>query len=293
MDRDHAHHHHHSGGIGVAFILNLAFTVLELVGGLLTNSMAILADALHDLGDSFTLGVSWYLEKHARKGRDQRYSYGYRRFSLLGALTSAAVLTAGSLFVLSEAVQRILAPEAVHAPGMVIFAIVGVAVNGIAAVRLGREHSLNAQMVMWHLVEDILGWAAVLAAGVVLWFKDIPVIDPVLSALITLYVLYNVLKNLRRTMSIFLQAIPDDVDVAEMEARLSYIEGVDSCHHTHVWSLDGVHNIATTHVVVPPGTPESEIKRIKKIAKEMLSEHYRAWATLEVEYADEECAAER
>ena len=146
------HDHHHPpdrtiGNIRVAFFLNLAFALLEIVGGLWTNSVAILSDAVHDLGDSFALGSAWFLEKYSRKQRDQRYSYGYRRFSVLGSLLNAGVLIGGSIFVLTEAIPRLLSPQESNAEGMVVIAIIGILVNGTAVFRLRGDKSLNASVV--------------------------------------------------------------------------------------------------------------------------------------------------
>ncbi|MDX1600202.1 MAG: cation diffusion facilitator family transporter, partial [Anaerolineales bacterium] len=165
MGNNHGHTDRPPGGLRTAFFLNLAFTLLEIVVGLFTNSVAILSDAVHDLGDSLSLGLSWYLEGYANRAGDRRYSYGYRRFSLLGALVSTIVLIAGSLLILSEAIPRLLNPEPTNALGMAAFAIVGVAANGAAVLRLRGQRSMNARVVTWHLLEDVLGWVAVLIVG--------------------------------------------------------------------------------------------------------------------------------
>jgi cobalt-zinc-cadmium efflux system protein len=159
-----AHHHDHqtTGDIRVVFFLNLGFTVVEIVGGLWTNSTAIVADAVHDLGDSLSLGLAWFLERYSNKSRDATFTYGYRRFSLLGALVNAIVLVTGSVFVLATAILRIIHPEPVNAAGMLGFAVAGIIVNGLAVLRVKKGKSLNAQVVTWHLLEDVLGWVAVL-----------------------------------------------------------------------------------------------------------------------------------
>lgn len=289
MAHDHAHH---SGNIRMAFFLNLIFTVVELVGGVWTNSTAILADALHDLGDSFTLGLSWYFENVSRRGRTARFSYGYRRFSLLGALVSAAVLLGASLFVLAESIPRLLHPTMPDARGMIVFALLGIGVNGMAVLRLrGSAQSLNARSVMLHLLEDVLGWIAVLVVSVVLLFRPLPILDPILSMVITLYVLYNVVRNLRRTLSIFLQAVPENVDVEVVEGALESLDGVESVHHTHVWSLDGEHHSLTAHVVVRSNATRDEVMGIKKACKRLLGSLHFTHQTIEIEYADEECGA--
>ena len=158
----HSHHHHHDGSneknIRLAFLLNFGFALIEIVGGYLTNSIAIMADALHDLGDSITLAVSWRLEKLSGKGKDEKFSYGYKRFSLLSALIGAFILLIGIGFVLLESIKRIMDPQPIDARGMLLLAILGIAANGFAALRAGKGKNLNSQIIYWHLLEDAMGW---------------------------------------------------------------------------------------------------------------------------------------
>jgi cobalt-zinc-cadmium efflux system protein len=275
--------------VRTAFLLNLAFTLLELVGGLWTNSLAILSDALHDLGDSVSFGISWYLERLSAKGKDRRYSYGYRRFSLLASLITATVLLFGSLVVLTEAVPRLMNPEHSNAQGMLAFAIVGIAVNGAAALRVRGGKTLNARMIALHLVEDVLGWAAVLVVSLMLMLRDIHILDPILSILITIYVLYNVIRNVRETVALFLQAVPESLDLDAIESALRAIPEVRSMHHTHLWSLDGERHVLTTHVVIADETPRERVLGVKRAFKEIAGGLGLEHTTLEVEYEDEDC----
>lgn len=293
----HDHHHAHdadTGNIKVAFLLNVSFTVLEIIGGVAINSVAILSDALHDLGDSISLGLAWFLAHYAEKGRDERYSYGYRRFSLLGAFINAVILIGGSLFVLSEAIPRLMQPEPFHAGGMVLFALLGIAMNGLAAWRLRGSASANAQVVSWHLIEDVLGWVAVLLVGIISLFIDLPILDPILSILITVYILVNVLGRLRAIAQLFLQSVPQQVNLSDITARLEAVDGVCSTHHVHIWSLDGEHNVLTAHLVVDSDTTRDAAVRIKRDAMAALDaldlelEH----VTLEIDYQDDDCSME-
>lgn len=288
---NHAHHQHPSDrGISTAFFLNLTFTVLEIIGGLWTNSMAIIADALHDLGDSFALGLSWYLDRYSKREKDARFSYGYQRFSLLGAVINTIVLVVGGFFVLSEAIPRLMAPEHSNAQGMFAFAVVGIAVNGYAFWRLRSNKTLNAQTIGWHLLEDVLGWVAVLIVSSILMVKDIHILDPILSIMITVYVVYNVLINLKKTLAVFLQGVPEDVDVEAVEEQLKSVPGVTSAHHTHVWSLDGERHVLTTHVVVEEGTTIEETIAIKCRIKELIHTINLEHTTIEIEYSDDDCS---
>jgi cobalt-zinc-cadmium efflux system protein len=289
-DHFHAHHHENSTGkIRAAFFLNLLFTILEIIGGLWTNSLAIVSDALHDLGDSISLGFSWYLERYSKKGKDRRFSYGYRRFSLLAAFLNTLVLVAGGFIVVSEAIPRLMNPQPAYAPGMILFAIGGILVNGLAVLRMRGGQSLNTQVVAWHLLEDVLGWVAVLVVSVILLFWEIYILDPILSILITLYVLWNVLRNLRRTSALFLQAVPENYDVGQLETALLEMENVTSVHHTHLWSLDGEHHVLTTHIVVDPCTTREQVLSLKQEINQLTSGMHLEHTTLEIEYEDEDC----
>ena len=252
----HAHAHGHVHGkaaenIAAAFLLNAFFVIVEAVGGWATNSVAILSDALHDFGDCLSLATAWFLARKAEKPRDARYSYGYRRFSLLGAVFLSGVLTVSSAFMVVEAVRRLLAPQPVAARGMLWIAVFGVVVNGAAALRAGRGVSLNERAVFLHLMEDVLGWIAVLAAAGVMLVADVPALDPILSLAIALWVLVNVARNLRSVFRILLQAVPDGVDAEALKARLLALPGVESVHDLHLWSLDGESHVMTLHVVTP------------------------------------------
>jgi len=278
----------------LAFFLNLSFTIIEIAGGIWTNSLAILSDAIHDLGDSLSLGMAWYLETYARKDKDKKYSYGYRRYSLLSALINTVVLIVGSVFILSRAVARLFNPEPVDAKGMILFAVLGIIVNGLAMLKLRGGKSLNARVVAWHLIEDVLGWVAVLIMSIVLLFTDLYILDPIFSILITCFVLYNVIKNLRKTLALFLQAVPENMDLEMIENRLLAIDNVCSSHHTHIWSMDGEHHVLTTHLVVEEDTSQDEVLCIKEDINQLSKEMDFLHTTVEIEYGDEKCSmAER
>lgn len=292
MNHNHQHHQHHdtTRNILFAFVLNLSFTLLEIVGGLWTNSLAILSDALHDLGDSISLGLSWYLERYSQKGRDHKFSYGYRRFSLLAALLNTIVLIVGSIIILAEAIPRIMDPQTTNARGMIIFALFGIGVNGLAVLRLRGEKSMNAQVVAWHLLEDVLGWVAVLIVSVVLLFTDYYFLDPVLAIIVTTYVVLNMLRNLRKTAALFLQAVPENVNLDLIDKKLNGIDLVLSTHHTHVWSLDGAHHVLTTHVVLDKCATREDMLRVKNNIKRLSEDWHFEHTTIEFEFEDNDCS---
>ncbi len=288
----HSHHHHHANqeNIKVAFLLNLGFALAELLGGLYTNSITILADALHDLGDSITLAISWRLEALSERDEDQQYSYGYKRFSLLSALISGVILIIGSIFVISEAVQRLITPQESNAQGMFLFAIAGIAINGYAAFRTNKGRNMNSRMISWHMIEDLLGWAAVLVASVVLLFRPIKILDPILSLCITALIIYNVLKNLIKVLRLFLQGVPESLDIDAIEDEIKDMDKVKDIHHTHIWSLDGEQHVLTTHIVLCLDAKKEDIRAIKNKIRSLTDQYTMAHTTVEFEYLDEDCS---
>ena len=294
MSHNHSHHHHHDSGknLKAAFFLNLSFTILEIIGGFYVNSVSILSDALHDLGDSLSLGLSWYLNNHSKKKPDSKFTFGYSRFSLLGALINSIVLIAGSVFVIIEAIKRVINPEASDARGMIVFAIIGIAVNGYAAFRLSGGKSLNERVVSWHLIEDVLGWAAVLVASVVMLFTDSPYIDPVLSMGITLFILYNVFKRLKETLQILLQGTPYDIDPDVIKNEILQIDNVLSLHHLQIWSLEGEHHVFTTHIKARQLITFNQLIELKQQVKNVLKKYPFSHYTIEVDLDNELCELE-
>ncbi|AFU97801.1 cation diffusion facilitator family transporter [Simiduia agarivorans] len=286
------HNHDHTNSskrIGWAFFLNLCFTVIEFIGGWLTSSTAIMADAVHDLGDSLSIGLAWVLSKVSEKGSNNDFTYGYRRLSLLGALVNGLVLIAGSVWVLSEAIPKLLQPEMPLVEGMLGLAILGVIVNGFSAYKLSHGKTLNEKVLNWHLLEDVLGWVAVLIVSIVLLFVDWPILDPALSIVFTLYIVFNVGKNLWSTTRLFLQATPDKTLSESLHRSLSSLEDVRSVHHLHLWSLDGEHHVLTAHLVLQRALTLEQQLSLKRAIADRLGEFELAHTTIEFEFEEEAC----
>lgn len=286
MGHNHSHHHHHHHGsknILVAFFLNAGFAVLELVGGYLTNSVAIYSDALHDFGDSLALLFSYFAEKLSRKDADKKFTFGYRRFSILSALINGVILLLGSIFVIYEAAQRIMTPEEVSPEGMLGLAVLGIAVNSFAAYRLSKDDSMNTKMVMFHLLEDLLGWVAVLVVSIVLLFKPWYVLDSILSILISLVILRGVYKNLLKIGLIFLQKFPDELEFEQLKNELMELDLVNDVHAVKGWSIDDTTYYLRFHVLVPEETKIGTVDSLKVKIKEILKKYNVAYSTIEFE----------
>ena len=281
---------HTSKGLKIAFLLNLGFLVVEIVGGVLTNSVAILSDAVHDLGDTVTIFVSWLLERFSTKKRTVNHTYGFRRLSVLGALISAVVLILGSAFILYEAIPRLLAPEEVSPRGMLVLALVGTIVNGIAVLRLRGGRKISERVVFLHLLEDVMGWMAVLVVSVVLLFVDLPILDPILSLGITIFVLSKIIPNLKAALHIFLQYAPKEVAVEEVKSRLESIDSITDVHDIHVWSLDGEYTVLSAHVVIDKDLSLSGLAGVRAQVRDHLKNIGIDHQTIEFEATAEICA---
>ena len=271
----------------VAFLLNLSFSIFEFFGGIFTGSVAILSDALHDLGDAASIGLSFFLEKKSKKQPDEHYTYGYARYSVIGSVITTLILLIGSAAVIAGAIGRILHPTEINYRGMILFAIVGVIVNLIAAFVTREGDSLNQKAVNLHMLEDVLGWAVVLVGAIVMSFTDFSLIDPLMSIGVAVFIFIGAIKNLSEVLSLFLEKTPHGVEISELREHILEIDGVLDVHHIHVWSMDGESHYATMHIVT-----DSEAHEIKHRVREELSEHGIGHVTLELEQSGEHCHEE-
>ncbi|XOV93925.1 MAG: cation diffusion facilitator family transporter [Bacteroidota bacterium] len=286
----HDHNHDHSSkNLGIAFFLNLFFSIVEFIGGWWTNSVAIYSDAIHDLGDSLSLGAAWYFQRISRKDRTKNFSYGFRRFSVLGSIINAIVLVVGSIIILTESIPRLFDPVQPNAEGMIYLAIAGIIINIIAATRISKGHSLNEKVVYLHLLEDVLGWTATLIAAIIMQFKSLPQLDPILSIGISIFILYNVFKNLSKAIKIILQGTPEEIDPDAIHKALKSIPEIKETHDCHIWSMDGQYHILSIHAIVDDNKGMDELASIKSKAKALLKDHHIDHATIEFETSKEKC----
>jgi cobalt-zinc-cadmium efflux system protein len=305
----HHHHHHHHGkscrhgpgeelvdgqlrldreaharsesNLRVALFLNLGFALIELVGGIWTGSVAILSDAVHDFGDSLSLGLAWGLQRLAGREADDVFSYGYRRMSLLAALLTCGVLVVGSALVLSEAIPRLFHPQMPNVDGMIGFALLGTAVNGYAAWRTNQGSTLNERVVSWHLIEDVLGWVVVLIGAIAMKFGDWPLLDPILSIFLSLFIFRGVFRSLTATVRLFLQAAPEGVGAGTLTRELETLPGVAAARDLRVWSLDGESHVLTVVLETSPSATQAELEAIKASARAKLRAFGRFEMTIE------------
>ena len=269
----------------IAFLLNLGFSIFEVVGGILTNSIAIISDALHDFIDAISIGLSYILERISKRKPNYKYTYGYIRYSVLGALITTTFLLAGSIIVIIGAINRLFNPADINYNGMLLISIIGIIINFIAAYKTREGDSLNQKSVNLHMLEDVLGWVVVFLGSILMKFTDISYIDSIMSIGIACYILIHALKNLKKVLDLFLVKTPSNIDVANLKKELQKVDGISDIHHIHVWSIDGENNYATLHAV----SDEKNISKIKEDLKKELEEHGIVHSTIEFEKKNEKC----
>jgi cobalt-zinc-cadmium efflux system protein len=277
-----SHGHHATNSISWAILINIAFTLIELVGGIFTNSLTILSDALHDFGDSLILILSWIAEKKSHQKPDEKRTFGYKRFSLAAAITTSVLLISGSLYILTQAIPRLLSPQPVNTQGMVFLAILGVIFNGFGYLKLKKGSSFNEKTLSWHLLEDVLGWVVILIGSLVMYIWQNPIIDPIMTIGYTLFIVIGVGKNLKESLNILMQGVPSHIDLKQIEAGLLKIKNVISIHDVHVWSLDGETDVFTGHVVIKDEAMK-KAEEMKMVIKDELEKHHIEHSTVELE----------
>ena len=289
----HKHKHNDSiSNIRLAFFLNLFFSIFELIGGILSNSVSIFSDAIHDIGDSLSIGISYLLEKFSKKKSNTKYTYGYLRYSLIGALFTSVMLLLGAIIVLYRSIPLLFEPTVVNHNLMILFSIIGTIVNGIAAYKTSKSHNKNEKAISLHMIEDVLGWLGVLIGSIIIRFTGWTIIDPILSILIAIYILYHVYENLRDIFYIFMDKVPSDINIDNLSKSINKkFNVIKEIHHVHIWSIDGISNYMTAHVLLNKSISEDEIITLKKQLKEFLLESNIQHSTIEIEYHNEKCSS--
>ena len=269
----------------IAFVLNVLFSAIEFIGGIVTGSVAIVSDSIHDLGDALSIGMAYYLEKLRKKQPDNKYTYGYMRYSVLGSVLTTIILIVGSVLIIWNSVDRIYHPVIINYDGMMVFAVIGMLINLGAAFVTHGGSSLNQKAINLHMLEDVLGWVVVLVGAVVMKLTNISIIDPLMSIGVALFILINATRMLIQAIDLFMEKVPDEIDTEEIKEHLMNIHGVDDVHHLHIWSLDGQRNYATVHVA----TVYDDYREVKQMVKKEMAKHGVTHVTIEIELDDEVC----
>ena len=287
----HEHHHHHESTkwIWTAFFLNLGFAIIEWIGGFWTNSIAIISDAIHDLGDSLAIGLAYIFEKVSKKKANEKYTYWYARFSILGALITVLILIIGSFFILKNAVARFSNPSEINSVWMLILAVIWLGINWFAARKTAKWEWLNEKAITLHLLEDVLGRAAVLVWSILIYLFHRNFIDPLLSVWICVFILINACKLLKWVIDIFLEKTPEWISHDEVLKEIKKLDGVLDIHHIHLWTLDGNKNYITIHALIDKKLSVPKIIALKKTIKDALKKQNISHCVIEFEWEDENC----
>ena len=287
----HEHHHHHESTkwIWTAFFLNLGFAIIEWIGWFWTNSIAIISDAIHDLGDSLAIGLAYIFEKVSKKKANEKYTYWYARFSILGALITVLILIIGSFFILKNAIARFSNPSEINSVWMLILAVIGLLINWFAAWKTAKWEWLNEKAITLHLLEDVLGRAAVLVWSILIYFFHWNFIDPLLSIWICIFILINACKLLKWVINIFLEKTPEWISHDEVLKEIKKLDGVLDIHHIHLWTLDGNKNYITIHALIDKKLSVPKIIALKKTIKDALKKQNISHCVIEFEWEDENC----
>jgi len=284
------HNHHHAwSNIKIAFFLNLGFTIIEFIGWFLTNSVAIMADAVHDLWDSLSLWLAWKLEWVSKKWRTKNYTYWYKRFSVLAAFINSLVLILWSIYVLTEAIPRLITPESSNYLGMFYLAIFWVLINWYGAYKVMKWNTLSERVISWHLLEDVLWWVWVLIISIVNLFIQVPLLDPLLAIVFTIFILWNVVKNLKEVIKVFMQSIPSWVNVEKIENKILKISWVSNIHDVHIWTMDLEDYIMTCHIKLENNLNIEDTLNIKNKVRQELKNHKINHSTIEFDSLKWEC----
>lgn len=255
--------------VWVAFFLNLTYAIVEFIAAGVFGSSAVLADSVHDLGDAIAIGISAFLETISNREEDNRYTLGYKRFSLLGALVTAIILMTGSVLVILENVTKILNPQPVNDEGILWLGMIAITINVLASLVVSKGKTKNESILSLHFLEDTLGWVAVILMAIVLRFTDWYILDPLLSLVISFFILSKALPRFWSTLKIFLDAVPEGVETGDLEKDLEALNNVKSVNQISIWSMDGLENNAIIHLCLEDWEQMTETKnQVRQLLEE-------------------------
>ena len=266
--------------VWLAFFLNLTYAIVEFIAGGVFGSSAVLADSVHDLGDAITIGISAFLETISNREEDNRYTLGYKRFSLLGALVTSIILMIGSVLVILENIAKIFHPQPVNDEGILWLGIIAITINILSSLVVGKGKTKNESILTLHFLEDTLGWVAVILMAIVLRFTDWYILDSLLSLVISIFILTKALPRFWSTLKIFLDAVPEGVETGDLEKDLETLTNVKSVNQLSIWSMDGLENNAIIHICIKDW---EKIMETKEAVRQFLEERGVQNITIEVD----------
>ena len=266
--------------IWLAFFLNLSYAIVEFIAGGIFGSSAVLADSVHDLGDAIAIGISALLETISNREEDRQYTLGYKRFSLLGAMLTAVILMIGSVLVILENVTKIVHPQPVNEEGILWLGIIAVAINVLASLVVRKGKTKNESILSLHFLEDTLGWLAVILMAIILRFTDWYILDPLLSLVISIFILTKAIPRFWDALKIFLDAVPEGVETSDLEKDIEALPNVKSVNQLSIWSMDGLENNAIVHICIKDW---EQMMETKEAVRQCLEERGVQNITIEVD----------
>ena len=276
--------------IWLAFFLNLSYAIVEFIAGGIFGSSAVLADSVHDLGDALAIGISALLETISNREEDRQYTLGYKRFSLLGAMLTAVILMIGSVLVILENVTKIVHPQPVNEEGVLWLGIIAVAINVLASLVVRKGKTKNESILSLHFLEDTLGWLAVILMAIILRFTDWYILDPLLSLVISIFILSKAIPRFWGALKIFLDAVPEGVETSDLEKDLEALPNVNSVNQLSIWSMDGLENNAIVHICIEDW---EQMMETKEVVRQCLEERGVQNITIEVDSSQSNHAQHR
>lgn len=275
------HHHHDTSNLRgkkllwVA-VLNISITIVQIIGGLISNSLSLLSDALHNFGDSSAIFIAFLAGKRSRKKPDVHRTFGYRRIEILAALFNAFVLISICIFLFYEAYQRFLQPEPIKGKIMFVVAVFGLLANLISVLILNKDkdHNLNVKAAYLHLMGDTFSSLAVILGGIAIWLFDIFWIDPLITILVGIYIIYHTWGIIKQTVDILMQSTPSNINLNEIKQQVEKMNGVNNIHHVHVWKLDDTQTHLEAHLNLKNNIDMIEMMGIRKAIEYLLEEKF-------------------
>lgn len=280
----HNHSHDHNQNVEsisknkilIVTILNITITIAEIIGGLISGSLSLLSDALHNFSDGISLVVSYAAIKISGKEKTLSKTFGYQRSGILSATINSLLLLIFSTLLIKEAIFKFV--NQTHIDGLIVFvvAIVGLLANLISVLILkkGSKENINIKSAYLHLISDTLSSVAVIIGGLLMFFFKIYWIDPILTLLINVYILREVYFILKKVVNILMQGVPDGIEITEIEKEVNSIDGILNIHHIHIWGLDEKNLFLEAHVNLTKDLPVSESCKIYNEICEELEEHF-------------------
>lgn len=289
---DHGHHHHHHGDnqtegrLWISIILNFIITAAEFIGGIISGSLALLSDALHNLNDTVSLGISLVARKISKRDANRDKTFGYQRAEIIGAFINLITLVIIALFLIKEAIERFYDPQPIDGMIMFIVAVIGLLGNVITAILLHRssKENLNIRSAYIHIMSDAFSSVGVIIAGILIIQYELFIIDTILTLIIAGYILWHSYYMLRKTINILMESTPAGIEISEIRQAMAQVAGVLDVHHLHVWRLDEKNILLESHIVIDEDNM-NQMESIKSSLKQLLGSNFNIHhSTLEFEF---------